>query len=528
MLKTLSAVGLLALTGLTEGQVCHSLTLPNGDSNIKWTDSKGKSCSWYGKRNRCAKKGNKRRNTYVANEACCECGGGATCSATRVRKAWSLLTCSERQEYVQAVKTLNAEQPDEYRKLVVLHDFNFGFAHGTSSFLPWHRWYILAYENAIRSLRGFECLTLPYWDWERDAQSREMSSVLRAETFGAYHSPSETCVSDGIGAGWSDHNIENVGCLNRNFGGFGSRGFTGSLSMRELITSNPSYETWRPTFEGNPHAAPHNWVGGDMSSAFSPADPLFWLHHANVDRMWGIWQDYNGYDEVSKDDLDPRLHYVASPATSEHDLDSTMPFTVDGRGTESEYLRTPVTIRDMHNMMNLPGGHSVVYGNDNLVHLIGAPAAGSWNWFTAADEAKLTCCGDGTVDENEQCDDGNVNDNDGCSSSCLLEGSSAVALPPTVPMINQVSSNPIIQQAFERMTKEIDTNGGNTAAMWLELAWIECTETEAEMKNISPVTDEMIIRMGMNPATDRQLFTPCGILPSRNSKSGITQSIPSK
>jgi hypothetical protein len=34
----------------------------------------------------------------------------------------------------------------------------------------------------------------------------------------------------------------------------------------------------------------HNAVGGTMASASSPADPLFFLHHANIDRIWSEWQ----------------------------------------------------------------------------------------------------------------------------------------------------------------------------------------------------------------------------------------------
>lgn len=30
-----------------------------------------------------------------------------------------------------------------------------------------------------------------------------------------------------------------------------------------------------------------------MVTAISPADPMFWLHHANVDRIWAIWQQKN-------------------------------------------------------------------------------------------------------------------------------------------------------------------------------------------------------------------------------------------
>ncbi len=36
--------------------------------------------------------------------------------------------------------------------------------------------------------------------------------------------------------------------------------------------------------------AAHNWTGGTMAGGNSPLDPLFYLHHCNVDRLWAIWQ----------------------------------------------------------------------------------------------------------------------------------------------------------------------------------------------------------------------------------------------
>jgi tyrosinase len=42
------------------------------------------------------------------------------------------------------------------------------------------------------------------------------------------------------------------------------------------------------------HGRGHGYVGGDMDgSSASPNDPVFFLHHAQVDRLWAAWQDEN-------------------------------------------------------------------------------------------------------------------------------------------------------------------------------------------------------------------------------------------
>jgi len=51
-----------------------------------------------------------------------------------------------------------------------------------------------------------------------------------------------------------------------------------------------SFITLQSAIEGAVHAGVHNAVGGDMATAASPSDPLFWLHHANIDRLWVRWQ----------------------------------------------------------------------------------------------------------------------------------------------------------------------------------------------------------------------------------------------
>jgi tyrosinase len=52
-------------------------------------------------------------------------------------------------------------------------------------------------------------------------------------------------------------------------------------------------EGWEPNPPGL-HNRVHVWVGGDMGPATSPNDPVFYLNHCNVDRLWEAWLTRNG------------------------------------------------------------------------------------------------------------------------------------------------------------------------------------------------------------------------------------------
>ncbi|OLC69065.1 MAG: hypothetical protein AUH69_00090 [Actinobacteria bacterium 13_1_40CM_4_65_12] len=51
-----------------------------------------------------------------------------------------------------------------------------------------------------------------------------------------------------------------------------------------------TFTAFQGAIEGAVHGSVHNAVGGDMATAASPSDPLFWLHHANIGRLWAKWQ----------------------------------------------------------------------------------------------------------------------------------------------------------------------------------------------------------------------------------------------
>jgi tyrosinase len=61
--------------------------------------------------------------------------------------------------------------------------------------------------------------------------------------------------------------------------------FSSTLTNFPTNTSN----AFEPSFESAPHNLLHNIIGSWMADMQSPTDPIFWLHHANVDRMWVAW-----------------------------------------------------------------------------------------------------------------------------------------------------------------------------------------------------------------------------------------------
>ena len=72
-----------------------------------------------------------------------------------------------------------------------------------------------------------------------------------------------------------------------------------------MMQNSNTFSIFSQKVEYGPHAVVHSVIGGkngDMSKWTSPNDPLFWLHHANIDRLFNIWQTvYNHQGEFDGD-----------------------------------------------------------------------------------------------------------------------------------------------------------------------------------------------------------------------------------
>lgn len=155
-----------------------------------------------------------------------------------------------------------------------LHDVNFngGIIHWSPAFLPWHRWFLRDIEQQLQAFDPL--ITLPYWDWTR-ADSRDLDTGVWQSFFGGRSNT----------GGNFDH-----WTYNRASGTGGNSLPTHNDLIQEL--KETTYFDYR-AIESGSHVPGHTWTGGTMASGQSPLDPLFYLHHCNLDRLWAIWQQNN-------------------------------------------------------------------------------------------------------------------------------------------------------------------------------------------------------------------------------------------
>jgi ribosomal protein S20 len=168
--------------------------------------------------------------------------------------------------------------------------------HGGCYFLPWHRQFLFEFERELNKITPG--VSVPYWDWtKRSPVSGDKineyftidpiwNRMGGAQGFRAIPKPpfqnwavgGSTCMRDFFQNNW-------------NIGGFGdSYVFLSSQQVNLLTRSRDSFNTFSNFLEAN-HGTPHVAVGGSMADVpTSPLDPVFYSHHAFVDKIWSDWQ----------------------------------------------------------------------------------------------------------------------------------------------------------------------------------------------------------------------------------------------
>ncbi|AFZ33415.1 Monophenol monooxygenase (plasmid) [Gloeocapsa sp. PCC 7428] len=276
-------------------------------------------------------------------------------SNLRVRKSVVQLTSAEKTAFIQALKTLkNTISPDSnlsvYDQFVLQHVLTMGFqkrlgatgpaqgnpAHSQPAFLPWHRQFLWQFEQELQKIDP--TVTIPYWDWT-DTQALE--AILQPDFLGnsgqgvtvniSNQSYTGGVVSSEIFTDWKLNENIHFDPINMTSLGTKLLRFVGMppcnqypmspSAVNQLLSIN-NYEVFNALIEGalvlnnkneyfegwTLHACAHSIIGGSIvdkdspmrqtrilgtmdSIPSSPYDPIFWLNHANVDRLWAKWQD---------------------------------------------------------------------------------------------------------------------------------------------------------------------------------------------------------------------------------------------
>jgi len=246
------------------------------------------------------------------------------------RQEWRTLNSSQKYAYIDAVICLHKLPAittfkgvkTRFDDFQALHINLTDEIHLVGQFLPWHRRFVNVYETALRNECGYSGAQ-PYWNWSQDVDYKNTfihSPVFDPKTgFGGngYHVPGYAglfgnessiggftgggCITDGpfasfnlsVGPGTTVTNH----CLQRAFN-TKAPPFLNSTQVANT-TKQPTFESFRIELEGSPitpsfriHDGGHLAVGAEMSNRYSsPGDPIFYLHHANLDRIWWEWQE---------------------------------------------------------------------------------------------------------------------------------------------------------------------------------------------------------------------------------------------
>lgn len=223
--------------------------------------------------------------------------------------AWNDPIVETYRDGVGIMKNMAASEKFSWLGMSKIHgDLQNGYRfcpHGDWYFLPWHRAFVVMYERVIRDLTKSDDFAMPFWDWTANPH---MPEVFLSKT-----------TPDGK-KNWLF--VDDAG-QNRTWPPAKPMpaSIVGPKVLAKILKDTPFeiFGTSRPdgqdnldpswvvggggvqgTLEARPHNQVHNNIGGWMPTPASPRDPIFFMHHSNIDRIWAMW---NLHHSNTKDPL---------------------------------------------------------------------------------------------------------------------------------------------------------------------------------------------------------------------------------
>ena len=188
----------------------------------------------------------------------------------------------------ERMQALSASDNRSFKKHAGIHGLPMPFSckHGTPLFLPWHRAYLYFFELDMRDrVPEYKNFAIPWWNWTSNLSH---SKGLPAAYTKTGKNPLRSAEVD-------PKAIQEAAAQGVTFAPKTSRspGNPALLPTKEKIDEIlelGDFLDFSSQLE-DVHGDVHVWVGGHMQSiAVAAFDPIFWAHHAMIDRLWRIWQ----------------------------------------------------------------------------------------------------------------------------------------------------------------------------------------------------------------------------------------------
>jgi tyrosinase len=217
----------------------------------------------------------------------------------RVRKNANALSADERDRFTTALATLNDQGAGVFKDFRAMHRDPLALdqAHGAPGFLSWHRAYLLDLERELQRIDA--SVSLPYWRFDEPAPNLFTADFLGESSPGPLanvrFSPTnllrfwQTDGAPGIRRRpFFDPRTDSAFVLDQ-----GSTLLLGG-DRPNAVFDTGTHQDGFDEMEGDPHGNAHtSFLGWVQDPATAPRDPLFFLLHCNVDRLWARWQWFN-------------------------------------------------------------------------------------------------------------------------------------------------------------------------------------------------------------------------------------------
>ncbi|TKY59314.1 Polyphenol oxidase A1 [Spatholobus suberectus] len=240
----------------------------------------------------------------------------------RVRPAAHSVNGDYIAKYEEAVRLMKALPTDDPRNFIQQANVHCAYCEGFYDqlgfpgvklqvhcswlFFPFHRWYLYFYERILGSLIGDPNFALPFWNWDNPRGGMTIPSIytdtnspLFDPNRDSHHQPPTLIDLDHNQSSYpkARNDIINDNLITM-YKQVVSLGKLPSLFLGSPYRAGCPPNPGAGSLEQKPHNIVHNWTGDetlphnqDMGNFYTAGrDPIFFAHHANVDRMWNIWK----------------------------------------------------------------------------------------------------------------------------------------------------------------------------------------------------------------------------------------------